>query len=366
MIVNTSKKNNDRVYFNVVLNSGDSNTNTYYKNFSEPIIDNPSEYHFSITRLEAPTLSVPVFIPRIMTQQNQLDNYGNLNQDRTVYELRLKRGNYQSDVIPVIHKSSFPNVQNSFPVNGDYNLENTTAYYFYYNYRTFMLQVNEALVNALNSLNQVLTNAGQPTIPNTEYPRIYFDVDTSLFRIEFPFDYYLSSNANRVELLFNQDLYDLFDGIEFTAFTNDVRTGGVRIEVYDFGDNVSGGIVSMVQEYKSISNWLPLRSIFITSNYLPVTYTYSSVQNTEKLSGQNIVIDFVVTSENVTGESRNSVSYFINSSYLLYDLVGSYGLKTLDFQFFWTDFIGNTHRLIIPKEKSLTMKIVFIRKGSDI
>jgi hypothetical protein len=122
------------------------------------------------------------------------------------------------------------------------------------------------------------------------------------------------------------------------------------------------------QEATQTQNWNVARSLQITSSLLPVLPEYvpaslTANDNAVTSATQRIVSDFLIPTEDNVMTSRNVFQYLPTAEYRMIDLNGKAPLLTIDLTFNWTDYLGNLYPLYLNPGASVSVKILFRRKG---
>jgi hypothetical protein len=122
------------------------------------------------------------------------------------------------------------------------------------------------------------------------------------------------------------------------------------------------------QEAPQSQNWNDARSLLITSSLLPIRPEYvptnfTSSNNSVSTATQRIVSDFLIPAEGNLMSSRNVFQYLPTAEYRMIDLYGTAPFSTIDLAMSWTDYEGGLHTLLLDPGSSLSIKILFRRKG---
>jgi len=155
----------DNIYYDILVSNIQSNSTipiivNYSDTRSISLLKDTTDYALSIIRFTVSTSVIPVFIPVI--QQNQADI------DLTIYSFTLSYTDTISGItydfqqflefVPQDSSAQLPKAPN---VNLPYYLQdNSTYYYFIYNYSYVINLINQIFANALIGLTNVCTLAG--------------------------------------------------------------------------------------------------------------------------------------------------------------------------------------------------------------
>lgn len=353
-----SQPNPDRIYYNVVLGNDETSQSytyaNYKRNFTQSLINKPSDYYLSIVRFQIPTADIPLLIPEI-------ESYPNTDVNKTVYTVTLNYQNFTSGPVHVMFETVVPNTTPRPITAQDPNpMKNPNDYYFIYTYRHFIRLVNNAYVTAYNLLN---TAAGG--VLTAGPPFITYDPTTLLMTFHCPAAY-LNSAANPIEIYMNYKLFTFFDATEFTFYDYQSATG-VRINVYNYnGTNLVSGVYLMTQQYQCLSVWNTFKSVQIVSNLLPINNEFipaPSGQDQNTLNSKGVLKDFIPLYENGP-EARTMLNFVLEGPYQLINLNSNYPINSLDISVYWEDRYGNTYLLSIPYNQLLTIKLVFIKRST--
>ena len=122
------------------------------------------------------------------------------------------------------------------------------------------------------------------------------------------------------------------------------------------------------QSAPGIGGWTSLRSLLLTSTLLPcrseaVPENATISTNYNSKSVFPILTDFLVPIDRNPSDNRIVAEYLPTAQYRYIDLISNVSLKTIDFTFFWTDFVGNRYPLYLNRGTGMNIKVLFQRKN---
>lgn len=314
----------DVVYYNadIINNSsldpdgtGDTNIIRFIETRNVPLINNLSNFEFSIIRftMNGPNLNLPIHIPTIELGQSDIN--------KTTYVIMMYLEKKFTDGAGTIHNFNVPIQKNieyetettayildNFPLPQPPIEQQDTrgTYYWIYTYGHFCQLVNKTFNDIFKDFQTQLTNFQSTlvgpfntTIIISQPPKLIFNQTTNLFSIYY--DAYSAGNdtttntslgTNTEEILkvsFNNNLYNLLSNFESeyvgvnqpTTETNVLRVinknytnwvapvAGIPASIVP--QPATDGYWVMTQNYLSISTlWSPISSIVFTSTLIPI------------------------------------------------------------------------------------------------
>lgn len=337
----------DHIYYNIIIDSTD-NTDAVakYRAMNQaPILKKASDYYLTICRFYIPSSLIPLQIVPILPNQS--------NPNKTVYSLTLEyNGNISQQYLTYISE--------------DTTLTPTdTGYYYMYNYTTFIKMVNTSLTLAFNAITPPL---------GSEAPFLQFDYSDNLFGFVVQRQYYDNTLPNPIKLYINDDLEAVITSLD-TTYVNQTQGRIYSVNIYNQGNNFYNpnsktptsppSYYLMNQFQTNLSAFQNLRSIFISSNTIPVNreYTKESSDSTYSLSVP-ILTDFnLVINDSGLSNLRTPIEYFANL-YRLINLVSDAALYLIDIEVKFSTKNGKVYPLKIPFNETLSLKLLFLRKES--
>ena len=226
-----------------------------------PFLDgDSSEYFCSIVRFSIQTgNTLPVFVPSIKLGQN------NINE--TIYKVSLRcvvSGVAYIATTPIIYSPE--DATAAIPAPPMIKQDMSSTYYYVHNYSHFINLINIALDTSYNTLRASIPKEFHISpVDATTAP--FLDFDTTLNRVvlyadnvfysfsstEVEFETELDDNP-RVQIYFNERLYNLFVGLPYTYMTKqgdlnyklkiaESRAGLFQKTVTDMGEANVGGVI---------------------------------------------------------------------------------------------------------------------------
>lgn len=285
---------------------------------SQPIIDNPNEYHLTIARMEIPCSSIPIF--------TFVDN-------SYILTLSYTGGNFSYPV---------PFVQSNMSNPSDRSITS---------YGQFLDGINTAFSSAMAAMIAL----GGPTGPA---PVISYDELTGLFSVTVG-PAFTSGSAT---IYFNQSLQHFFPSFRYLFY-------GVNLpNNKDYQLYITG---STTRQYASSTSALnDIQSIILVSNSLPIIS--EDVNSNPALSSANAgsaslnaITDFLYPVQNGSLESCPSGVNHLQyqpSLYRLVEMNSNQSLFAIDVTVYWTDKAGTLHPLYLDPGESFSIKFLFIKK----
>lgn len=410
-IQNTSK-DPDHLYYNIniandeSIDADNSPAIKYIDSRDSPILEDISDWYFSIIRFQLRAIQSPLFIPQIEKDQS--------NPNKTIYKISLvyhysyNNGIYQ----PVIKSRNIEYRPQNTSLN---NQSSTDEYYYIYQYSHFIKLVNETFQLIHTDIhNQIKTNHSNNNITlSFKAPVLRYDNNTQMFQL------YLDKNVyNRKEknfnstpsynidvkgfLFFNSNMYNLFGNFHCNKIGNDITNSfwyyqnnthtdenkryltnqnGMNYEIMPIEDglNLNEVVISnktyykMEQDFESTSElWNPISSIVFTTNILPVVGEISgnplvfqdgksSTQSNRNIT-EKILTDFQMPLTSADNY-QNAITYS-PSEYRVSDFFGTkFTLRSLDINAYWKNRLtGKMMPLKLKNKGSIDLKIMFKKK----
>ena len=341
------------IYYSAKLhnNSSDITKASFDVTFDQPLLDDISKYKMTIQQFSLPTQMLPLLIYR--------DNY---------YQVGITWNNLKFfktiPFVPVI------NLQPTVP-----------DFYYLYSYTNLIKMINIAIYE----LFQDLKNSG--FIPTTNYaPFIVYSEIKSQFYINFPrsdWERNSPSSTNPI-LYFNDNLYSLFDNFETFCYISgsseapNLNNIWYALQTSYTGYNNSFGFVPgylgyslplqntefivNYQEFSNLSSTLEPISILLTTSKIPTRpQNYNAVSNpvsndvSDSVNGSSFSYQIQKPSDirsRFIYHQQEQPTYWI-------DLLGSGPLKTLSFEFYWTNKKGEIYPIYIAEYESVEVVFVF-------
>ena len=377
-----------------VINNNENNKVIPSLRFEEirntPFLDgDSSEYFCSIVRFTIQTgNTLPVFIPKI--------KLGQPNKDLTIYTVTL------AWTTPVTHLDRFGSRDVLYsaedflapePLPPLDKQDISSSYYYVHNYGHFINMVNTALLGCMNDLRFAV--GGPTTVLDTVQPpfldfdpitnRVILHADILWFDEVIP----IKRNVNPIEIYFNERLYDLFVGLQY-SYRSAIGNENYKLRVkYNNSNAVDKKIVvgpdpstgtetikvtyvQMYQEISSIALWSPVASIIFATALLPVMATQTSLpkdlgrDNNINSYGNNSNLLSAISDFSIAVDSNNQyrpmVVYNPGAEYRLIDMHSCMNLNKVDIIVYWKDTFGNIHPFELQPGCSANVKLMFRRK----
>src|SRR5271170_5293639 len=353
------KKVEENIYYSVTIPHNDLTTigssptlANFYETRSQPIVDNPSAYRLSVTRMEVPGDTIPIFImpvqPNPVTPSDP--NY-------TIFSVTVIKGSTvvtgsqqfleylprdQTQTVPPAPTLGTP------PIRPQYYL-----YYSLYDYQTLVDMFNTAFANAFSTLSAITS-----TMP----PIMTYNPVTQLFSIYIQQSYI----ADNINVYFNVPSANLFlstlelinkgytqaNGLNFQLVIENTYTNIVNAPLFDPTHNY----YVFTQQYSNVNTpvWQALTQIVITSDIPTLNQLMPNI-NTNGVLIQQTQNNFkpVLTDFNVVGQNyRQGIVYNPTAQYRYLTLQGTSALSTVNIQIYWVDNYQNYFPVTLSAHQS--------------
>ena len=368
---------------------------------SSPILDNPSDYFFSIIRFSLDTAgSMPLFIPQMELQSTA----GPAPWNNTVYYVSVEY-NDGTPANRLIAKQRVIYVPQSniylTPTVAPLTIEQATQpYYWLNNIQAFICMINEALVLAFAD---IIAQAGQPGYPGTlpatwtvgNEPYFLWDAEKAEAVYVAPVAVFgqdcLSLGTATGFVYLNNPLFLLFSSFQaihnYTYNPNPLSINDTEANYLLKTFNKKGGAGNnyvaldatagppynayyMAQPYSTGATMCPIQSLVFTTSLMPVlpqligiprilNNNNGSIGQNDNLS--NEITDLVVNLVNGT-EYFPNVLYLPTAEYRMIDLQGNAPLYGIQISVQWKDVYGIYHDFFLQNGCSCSLKIMFRRK----
>ena len=324
-----------------------------------PILENPSDWLMSVIRFDVDIRTIPINIPLLQTPTAPFPPLTFPFSYPTTSFITIKNG------------FTFY-TQNVIYIENDRTALGPTIY----NYQTWLDFVNTALGLAFTASGAV----GSP-------PLFIYDPVTELINLYVDQNFIPAAAPSQLQIFMNVDLFLYFTNFEFNHAT-DVSLNplyDLQLIITNDNTNVEPAVGSRQnlpiavqtlpvnlylckQSAPGIGGWTSLRSLLLTSTLLPCR-NEAVPNNTTNASNYNsqavfpILTDFLVPIDRNVADNRIVGEYLPTAQYRYIDLISNAPLKTIDFTFYWTDFIGNRYPLFLNRGTGMNIKVLFQRKN---
>ena len=384
------KKNDvqpDNIYFDLTSTNFQSSnvapTPFYFnESRSNPFVMKPEDYQMSILRFTVDSGTIPVFIPSIVP------NSATINE--TIYSVTISwqgvNGEYRSQVPIIWSPQDTSATIPSIPVyNTSKVQDNTTGYYNCYSYQFFCYLILVALRSAFATTRIAALNAGEP-FPSPNAPIINWDSTANravLYADEAGYDINMLDGAVQpIRIYFNAPLYSLFSsfparyngynvllGENFPLLIANVGNTNLQTIITESGSQYNAIVFN--QEWSTTASWTPITALVFTSNTLPIqpsqvsqplVYNNGVLQNSggSNSAVSNIITDIVSDS----GLYSPNLVYIPQAQYRYITLYGNQPLYNIDISIFYRLKTGELIPFRLQSGGSVTMKILFKKRGT--
>jgi hypothetical protein len=360
----------DRYRFNLTIRNDDYSTTfdnkaiSFTVNQNQPIIEKPEDFYLAVTRFDIPADNLPLDI--IVIQPNQA------NPNLTPYSVTLAWldgsavMHYYQEYLTYYAFNNYPSPATAVPI------QVKSKYYWMYTFSQIITMFNTAFENAYSAMWAVhsveMTALGLTT---SDAPYFIYSYETKLLSLIVKKIYYLPSerlfvgyNSCSLKYLDNFMVdYTIGEthGMEFTFILPYYDNYDYRVDptalTYDY--------IYCTQEYDTSQKIFAIDKIIFTSNSVPVhKESFAVAGEYKEVDKVSILTDFSPILDNL-GDERSVLSYFPQGPLRLIDLFGSSPLYSIDLQIFWVDRFGHVWPLELTFASIATVKLEFIRKGTE-
>ena len=320
---------------------------------NQAILQRADQYRASIIRFSVNGSLLPLLIPTITTVSAPLI---------TTYSVTLTFAGASVQQYVVYTP----------PTNGQLKFSLGQVRYAYYYFNSFLDDLNEAFRVAYINLLGV-----RPAMPATTPPVMSWDPVKQLFTLYTESSYVTTP----IMISMNADLFNLFQSYQSIFNGYDSVFGRDYDLVMTLSNTINSSVppetlppiisafpvpvYGLVQEFKSLSQFSPVQSIFFTSYIIPAKNEYLPFNNLNSQSvnvGSDslpIITDFEPILGSDMEFNRGQTQYLPTAQYRYITLESDINLNTIDLQAYWTDPKGTVYPLLIDVGYYVSVKILF-------
>jgi hypothetical protein len=351
---NRQESPDDLIYYNIVIpnNTVDLLPATYNTITQIPILTDPSQYFVTISRFSIAGSGVPIFYFR----DNGLDPSDPLYTSEYVITLSYNGTDFKQYV--------------KYDINIDtVNPSLRTVY----SYKLFILYLNRAFQLAFNDLKTAF-----PLAPPTEAPYMQYDASGNLCTLYTQTSYDDTVTLSpTIEIYMNNILYYFWDNFPVQRVGNQLANfKDYKFLIRNFGSDLIQSDVNnplitstnqyyrIVQDYSSLYYWNDAKTITFKSCLFPTAGEYAPTTQNQTVTSEKILTDFEpIQSLSDPSGFRGVLQYSAQGVYRLINLTSNSPLKNLDLQITYKTELGEEYPLLIPRNQSVTVKLIFIKKS---
>ena len=209
------------------------------------------------------------------------------------------------------------------------------------------------------------------SVPPVDPPKLSFDPNSNRFIMHVDPLAFDSLLPNPVKIYFNNNLYSFFEGFNVKYYGRNLPDG-LDVEFIFIENNNTNpvtGKIDLSQDYSTISSWNSMRSIQLRSALLNVHNEYVPTA-IGSVNGQSsttpIIADFIPLFSNSPGSAvaRTTISYTLNSSYKLINMLSDRALTKVSLSIFWITEKGTEVPLQLNYRDVVSCKLLFQRKST--
>lgn len=373
----------DKLYFDIQISNLNSiDAPPSFLNFIEtrntPLLINPEEFYMSVVRFSLDTPTLPIITPSIQ--------YQSANLNLTIYSITLQ---WQNPLAPfqIFTQQTFVtfapqdlNAPIPLPPSATANglQDNSTGYYYIYNYQYWIGLINTTLTTCFNALNAQVVAAGL-VLPTIHAPVLTFDTQLDIAILNCDQAGYTATAANKISIFFNRPLYQLFSSFPVFIQPNTITLGRnflIQTDSFGLANTVQFPFVAptytaiqVFQEYSTVVLWSPVKSMVFCSSTLPIVSTQVSqpIQfvngNVVGSNGNNSNQSPIITDFVADASYKPQLIYEPTAQYRLISLTGNRPVYTVDISVFWKDVTGVLQPFRLSAGSGASIKILFERKA---
>lgn len=331
----------DVIYYNIVIpnTTQDLIPANYNQIANIPILDKPSDYFLSIVRFSFLGSGIPIF---------------NFKEDSYYITLRY---NGEDFTFPIVYD----------PIIDPLNNNNTV-----FSYNHFMTMINNTFETAFNALKTVY-----PLAPPTEAPYMSYNPLNYLCTLYCQTLYDEDVAGPTIEIYFNNILYYFFDNFyvirvgeqspdykDYKFVITNLRNNLIQSDANNPDIDAGNQYYKNEQEYPTLYNFSDTKTISFKSCLFPTAPEFTQTNTNQVLAGEKILTDFEpLQSFSDPSGFRGYIQYFPQGSYRLINLTSNSPLKNIDLQISYKDEFNNDYPLLIPRNSTVTVKLMFIKKS---
>lgn len=361
--------NSERIYINCsITNTTNQPINAVYnQTFQQAILQNCSDYYFTINRFSISGAAIPLMIFPI--QKNQ----SNPNLSTLLFTFTYDNITYPQYVIyapenDLITSAPSQNVSLNF-------YQSLSPYYFVFSIQDLIDMFNTAVASAFTAV-----KTANPGIPQTEAPYFIYDAPTKL--ISLITQYSFSDTMNPLTLSVNYALYKYLSSFQYLYNSSSTDGSNYTFVLNDNANNhyalpgatlptppTNPDYLQFIQEYDSSSDWISLQSLVITTNQIPIrgeiipiSIDQSPSSNFISNNSLQIVSDFVPEFQGIGDVS--SIYNYQPTILRMINILDDKPMMTLDFQIWFMDSFNNLYPLQLLPFTTASIKVGFYKKSS--
>lgn len=379
---------------------------------TQPIINNPDEWFFSIIRLTLPTNSEPLYImPVVPVAQG---NTAPFNKYLTPYVIGITYNGIWYGANVYWQPELIGNFTGIVPDNSNpADFDSDNSFFWMYSYDTLLSMVNAAVGVAFAAY-----IAANPAGPGAAFNQPWLSLDSASGLLSWTYHSSWSTPPDQSiqapvpatpRLAQNIALQSILDGfrtllvgiINPTPFINNPTDPLNAQEIYVATQCLANtnplnpAYFSMTQTVAILASWASLRRIIVTSNSLPAipeiipappvtapTLQHNGIPDpgpTSPLlptvrplvSGLGIlggassypIICDMIPAVSAISDLRGVAYYVPDAQYRLVDMLTSTPLYKFDLTISWVDTQGVIHPILLARNQQASLKIAFVKKA---
>lgn len=343
--------NNDKhIYYDAVL---DNQSNTpincsFSEERTEPLLDNPRDYHVSVVECFLPLINVPLFLWSTLP---------------TPFLITLVYNNVSYQVQPTFKAADNDPLQ---PV---------------YYYQQALDSFNAALLLSFNNLKAANPGLiGATVLP----PFILYDPSNQLFGLVGDSTVFAPGKptSTGVQIYMNNALYNLFNTLPAFHFGDGLATGldyqlliedmnGTNTYSHSFEgltvlNATQPNLRLMTTELGTLFGWDDVMKIRVMATALNVVQRFVLSKNGTN-ERQPVLFEYTPAKDNVSNpRTANAIQYVPLGPYEMVDLDGGSPLKRLDINVYWQSKTGAVFLVKIPPYSFFSIRLLFSRKKTNV
>lgn len=370
-VISVEHKDLNHIYYNATLtnNTRLPAVSALSATSTTPILDNPRDFEMSVVRFDVNARSIPIAIVNVVPPVNLDPTNPPVLVSSDMYATLTVGGFNYTSPVTIYPQGAF--LDPKFPLGGIFR------------FQALLDDINKAYATSYALIPGPPAGSAPPQFiwnPQTELIELFVDPSYMFSSPTPPFTTatiqiwasvalarYLSGFSAFLQGYNNPDFKDILIEVLQTEATVQPAVGSRQGLPYSVSA-APANLLMVQQEAKVSQLWNSARTLLVTSNMMPVRSEYvptnnASDSNFASSSTQTIITDFLIPSDQNVLSTRTIFQYLPTAEYRMVDLISTAPIYTIDIAMTWTDFLGNVYPLILVPNATLSLKILFRRKG---
>lgn len=337
----TKPDNEGQFYVNLSIynNTNDFQYFIINRTFDEVIVKKADEYDVSLVRATVYCNTIPIIDIKPYLQAGSATNtdlYITFNYLGVDYQRPL-----------IFNSTNFNDLTDDFR-------------YYLYDYNMFAQMFNDTLALLSNDINAV--TPGLITTP----PTLQYNADLERFSLFADINVF-NDTTGTVQIWLGNVLYNLVSRLPYLFFDFFTPNKNLRLSFREvlnpYGqNNIVGTQYGMIQEFQALECLNSAKTIIFNTD-LPIVKEYDD--NTSQTNNTNTtqvgrLNSFILDAPN--GDFFTKIEYIPTNEYQICELKGTNSINKIRIEAFWTDSLGNIHRIELAPKRNNNIKLMFKKK----